>query len=301
MSKTKMWIEAMRLRTLPLSLSGILAGSFVAYAHGFWNTIIFVLAMFTTVFFQILSNLANDLGDSLNGADNEGRVGPMRAVQSGKISIQEMKWAVAIFVILSLLTAVPLVIIGTRDMDSSIMWFYFILAVLSIIAAISYTVGKKAYGYHGMGDVMVFLFFGWVAVVGVYSLYSKTFNWNVALMANVIGFLSIAVLNLNNMRDHENDAKVGKNTLVVRIGFQKAKVYHYTLVLLAFWHLIVFLAVESLYFSFIALLPFLLLFKHLAYVHKTNEPQKLDSELKKVALSTFFIAIIFSLTVFIWS
>lgn len=301
MTKVKAWIGAMRLRTLPLSLSGIIAGSFIAYSHNSWSTLIFVLSLFTTVFLQILSNLANDLGDSINGADNEGRIGPKRAVQSGEISVFQMKIGVFIFVLLSLATAVPLIIYGTKNMDDSAIWIYIGLAILSIIAAITYTVGKKAYGYHGMGDIMVFIFFGWVAVMGVYGLYAKTINWNVALFANVIGFLSVAVLNLNNMRDHENDALAGKNTIVVRLGFKRAKIYHIILISFAFINLTTFLFLEGILFAFIALLPFVILIKHLKFVMDVKNPKELDKELKKVALSTFLITILFALSVILWS
>ena len=301
MTKVKAWIGAMRLRTLPLSLSGIIAGSFIAFSHNSWSTVIFILSLFTTVFLQVLSNLANDLGDSLNGADNENRVGPKRAVQSGEISVFQMKIGVAIFVFLSLSTAVPLIIFGTKNMNDSAVWIYAGLAVFSIIAAITYTVGKKAYGYHGMGDLMVFIFFGWVAVVGVYGLYAKTINWNVALFANVVGFLSVAVLNLNNMRDHVNDANSGKNTIVVKLGFTKAKVYHGLVILFAFLNLIVFILLEKNYLSFISLLPFILIFKHLNFVSSVKNPKDLDKELKKVALSTFLITILFALSVILWN
>jgi len=288
MSKTKAWISAMRLRTLPLSLSGIILGSFAAYALNFWDSSLFILALLTTVFFQILSNLANDLGDSLKGADNEGRIGPQRAVQSGVISKKEMRNAVILFVVISFITAIPLIILGTQNMPNSIIWFYVILAIFCIIAAITYTVGKKAYGYHGMGDLMVYIFFGLVAVLGVFSLYTKDFQYETIFLANIIGFLSMAVLNLNNMRDHENDAEVGKKTIVVRIGFTNAKIYHALLVILALW-------------SLFSAAPFILLFIHLIKVFNITEAKELDPELKKVALSTFFISIIFMITSLLWT
>jgi 1,4-dihydroxy-2-naphthoate octaprenyltransferase len=301
MTKTKAWISAMRLRTLPLSLSGIILGSFAAFALGFWNTTIFVLALLTTVFFQILSNLANDLGDSLKGADNENRVGPQRAVQSGVISLKEMKIGVALFVVLSIACAIPLIIIGTESMPQSMLIFYSVLALLCIIAAITYTVGKKAYGYHGMGDVMVYIFFGLVAVLGVFSLYTKSFKIETIFLANVVGFLSMAVLNLNNMRDHENDAAVGKNTLVVRIGFKNAKIYHTLLILLALGSMLLFAITSRLYWSLFSTIPFILLFIHLVKVTRTDDAKALDPELKKVALSTFLISILFMITSILWS
>lgn len=298
MSKTVAWIKAFRLRTLPLSLSGIIVGSSIALFQGYWDTIIFILAMLTTLFFQILSNLANDLGDSLKGADNEQRVGPMRGVQSGLISVFEMKMAVVIFVLLSLSSATPLVIIGVQGLPSSILYLYAGLAIMAIMAAITYTVGKKAYGYSGLGDLFVFIFFGGVSVLGVFTLFAKSFDIYALFMAFTIGFLSVAVLNLNNMRDQINDATVGKRTLVVKIGFKAAKVYHTVLILGAFTALLTYSLLTSINFL-LSLIPFILLFIHLAKVWRTDIPKALDPELKKVALSTFFISLLFLIAVFI--
>lgn len=289
------WIEAARLRTLPLSMSGIVAGSFVAYKQDFWDWRIFALAMLTTLFLQVLSNYANDLGDSHKGADNEGRVGPMRTIQSGKVSQSQMKVAVGITAVLSLLTAIPLIIIGTSEMPASVLWVYVILAILAVVAAITYTVGKKAYGYNGMGDVMVFIFFGLVSTLGSYSLYAKQFDWDLIGFAVGIGLLSIAVLNLNNMRDHENDEKVGKRTLVVMMGFKNAKKYHIFLIVGALVGIVYFLAAEEWWLEMLCLLPFIVLFKHTAKVIKVKEAKELDSEMKKVALSTFAITVLFML------
>lgn len=289
----KAWIQAARLRTLPLSLSGIIVGSFAAYANGFWDVKIFILAMLTTLFLQVLSNFANDLGDSYKGADNEGRIGPQRAIQSGQISQISMTVAVILTSLCALGTAVPLIIVGTNEMSQGVLWTYVFLAFACILAAITYTVGKKAYGYSGLGDVMVFIFFGLVSVLGVYTLYSKSFDLSIIGLAFTIGLLSVAVLNLNNMRDHENDAKVGKNTLVVKMGFSKAKRYHTILILAAFVGLVSTLLINQWWVSFIAVIPFILLFMHLNKVWKTTEPKELDPELKKVALSTFAIAVLF--------
>lgn len=296
MSKLKSWLSAFRLRTLPLSLSGIIVGSAVAYQHDVGNHLILVLALLTTLLLQILSNLANDLGDTQKGADNENRVGPERAVQSGAISAKQMKNAVILFALLAFSTATPLILIGTQQMPSIILWTYFFLAIACVIAAITYTVGGKAYGYSGLGDVFVFLFFGLVSVLGVYTLYAKAFDFTLTLLATTIGLLSSAVLNLNNLRDHENDAQVGKRTLVVKMGFKKAKIYHTFLINGAFISYCIYLYLNSLVLGLIGLLPFILLFKHLGKVHQTTVPKELDPELKKVALSTFFISILFTLS-----
>ena len=295
MTKGQAWMKALRLRTLPLSLSGIILGSFIALKNDHWNGIIFSLAMLTTILFQILSNLANDLGDTLKGADNEERIGPMRAVQSGVISPSEMKKAVILTSFLSLCTALPLIYLGTKKMSSDVLWFYVILTGLCIIAAITYTVGKKAYGYSGFGDVFVFIFFGLVSVLGVYTLYAKSFDWLNLLPATAIGLFSTAVLNLNNMRDQINDQKVGKRTLVVKIGPRNAKLYHSYLIIGGIVSLAAFFYLTQNYLGFIGLVPSIILIKHLQKVMLTTNPAEFDPELKKVALSTFAIAVLTSI------
>ena len=292
MTKSQAWIKALRLRTLPLSLSGIIIGSAIAKYNGFWDWSIFLLSLLTTVLFQIVSNLANDLGDSIKGTDNKDRVGPMRSVQSGLISKNEMRNAVVMTSIVSLLSAGTLIYIGTTNLPISILWFYCGLAVACIIAAITYTMGKKAYGYYGLGDIMVFLFFGIVSVLGVYPLYAKSIDWIILLPACSIGLLSAAVLNLNNMRDRTNDAKSGKNTLVVKIGPDWAKLYHAFLVLGGVICQLLFLVNLNHSLAFIGLLPAIILILHLQKVMKTKNPKDFDPELKKVALSTFGIAVL---------
>lgn len=299
MATTKDWIHAFRLRTLPLSLSGIIVGSLIAVQNGYWNGVVFGLALTTTLLFQILSNLANDLGDTLKGADNEQRVGPQRAVQSGAISVNAMKRAVTINASLSVISAGLLIWQGTRNLSVSSVYFYSILAVACILAAITYTVGKRAYGYHGMGDFFVFVFFGCVSVIGVYPLFADGMSIELIFPAITIGGLSTTVLNLNNMRDQVNDARVGKRTLVVILGFQRSKVYHIILLLISMISWVAFLTMKQHWIGFISCLPFILLIKHLVFVIRNQEPRAFDPELKKVALSTFFISVLFSISVLI--
>lgn len=286
----------MRLRTLPLSLSGIIVGSAVAYYQGYWDSLIFILAIVTTILFQIVSNLANDLGDGLKGTDNKDRVGPERMVQSGAISPKQMKMAVILTSVLSFAAAGSLIYFGAQNMPESIAWFYAILAILCVIAAITYTVGKRAYGYHGMGDLMVLIFFGFVSVLGVYSLYSKTFDSDMILPAITVGLLSTAVLNLNNMRDYANDAKSGKNTLVVKMGPNMAKLYHALLIIIAISSLGIFISLFNQPVLFVAMLPAIVLAIHLRKVMATTDSKKFDPELKIVALSTFALSIFFFAT-----
>lgn len=293
MTKKQAWVVAIRPRTLPLSLAGIIMGSGVAFYQGYGNWLIFGLALITTILFQILSNLANDLGDGMKGTDNKERIGPMRALQSGVISQKEMKSAVIATSILSAISASFLIYYGVQGMSMNIFVFYGVLAILCVLAAITYTIGKKAYGYNGLGDVMVFLFFGLVSVLGVYSLYSKLFDWNNILPAITIGLLSVAVLNLNNMRDYASDKKSNKNTLVVKMGPDLAKFYHVLAIITALICCIVFLVKTENPVLTICLLPAIILGLHTRKVMKTTSAKDFDPELKKVALSTFGIAVLF--------
>jgi 1,4-dihydroxy-2-naphthoate octaprenyltransferase len=292
MTKKQAWIHALRLRTLPLSLSGIILGSGIAASQGFWNATICGLALLTTVLFQILSNLANDLGDSLKGTDNAQRIGPMRSVQSGVISALEMKKAVIVTAVLSFISAGTLIYFGTQALPENVIYTYIILAICCVGAAITYTVGKKAYGYHGLGDLMVLLFFGGVSVLGVYPLFSKQFDWNLLLPAFTVGSFSTAVLNLNNMRDRINDERSGKRTLVVVMGPNLAKVYHFFLILGGIATEVIYAYLIEKPIVCLGLLPGVILLIHVRKVMATTDPKAFDPELKKVALSTFAFSIL---------
>ena len=298
MTKFEAWIEAMRLRTLPLSVSGIIVGSGMAALLEKWNPLIFGLAILTTIGFQVLSNLANDLGDGQKGTDNKNRVGPKRAIQSGTISVKEMKTGIVICTLISLVSAAFLIFESAPNLTQELLLFYAVLAILCVIAAVTYTVGKNAYGYRGLGDLMVFIFFGLVSVLGVFSLYGLTFEWLVLFPALSVGFWSVAVLNLNNLRDHENDALSGKTTMVVKMGFQIGKNYHAFLIIsgVISWAFSVFIFsyLTFNFFLLIALIPAFGLIVHLQRVYQIKIPKKLDPELKKVALLTFFAAIMFA-------
>ena len=294
----KAWLHAARLRTLPLSLSGIIVGTGLAAVLGAFDVQIFAFALLTTIGFQVLSNFANDLGDSQKGTDNAQRVGPARAIQSGQLSAAQMKvgmWGVGVF---SLLSALYLIKLSVPNLSANAIYFYIVLAVACIAAAITYTVGKNAYGYRGLGDIMVFIFFGLVSVIGVFMLFGEAFEWIVLFPAISIGLWSTAVLNLNNLRDIHNDAQMNKRTMVVKLGFHKAKYYHVFLVSfgMATWFFTIYLlAVSAMnYYLFIALLPSLGFALHLQKVVQNTEPASLDPELKKVALLTFFSSILFA-------
>src|SRR5690554_6471803 len=292
----KKWIKAARLRTLPLSISGILVGSAAAFkeyhTQDNYYTIV-VLCLLTTLFFQVLSNYANDYGDAVKGTDNENRVGPKRAVQSGEITQKEMKNAMIITSVLSLITSLGVIYTSFGKENFVAALIYFVLAIASVGAAIKYTVGKSAYGYRGLGDLFVFIFFGWVSTLGSYYLFGHTLDLHVVFPATAIGLLSIAVLNMNNMRDVENDTVMGKNTLVVKMGFEKSKQYHFWLIIIA---TILFnlyaINTFSKWYQFIYVIGFIPLLKNIGIVSKTTNPRSLDPELKRLSLSTFLISLL---------
>jgi 1,4-dihydroxy-2-naphthoate octaprenyltransferase len=301
----KHWIQAARLRTLPLSVSGIIVGSMYALAHPtnkiltpteVFNWRIFGLALLTTLGLQILSNFANDYGDGMKGTDNEDRVGPKRAIQSGAISPEAMKRAIFLTASLTLISAMLLIYYAFRDTNIGYSLFYLVLGVLAIASAIRYTVGNTAYGYRGYGDLFVFVFFGLVSTLGVNFLYSKQLSFDLFLPATAIGLLSVGVLNLNNMRDEESDRKSKKNTMVVKMGGAKAKKYHYFLIVSAMVLVLMFAIIDEFHFDqYLFLLAYIPLTKHLITVYKDQEPRALDAELKKLALSTFALSILLAL------
>lgn len=296
MSKLSSWIGAARLRTLPLSISGIIVGSSIAGAEGYFDIAIFSLALGTTLGLQILSNFANDYGDGIKGTDNEERIGPARAIQSGLITQKDMMLAIIITAITTLLLAVLLIYaaFGSEMILTSLV--FFLLGIGAIIAAMKYTMGDSAYGYRGFGDLFVFIFFGLVAVYGSYYLYSHDHNLVSLFPAISIGLLSVAVLNLNNLRDRISDKNAGKITMVVKLGESKAKDYHYALILGALFCMVVYSVITSQELNdFIYLIAFIPLVFHLQRVVNNQEPQRLDPELKIVALSTFGISFLFAL------
>jgi 1,4-dihydroxy-2-naphthoate polyprenyltransferase len=288
------WIKAFRLRTLPLALSSILMGAFLASYAGAFQWAVFLLCILTTIFLQVLSNVANDYGDSVHGADSVDRKGPQRAVQSGAISLRAMKSAIIIFIFLSLITGITLLIVAF-GLNWNAILFFLGLGILSILAAIAYTVGKKPYGYVGLGDFSVLIFFGIVGVMGSYYLFTKEVSWFKILPALSCGLFSIAVLNINNIRDIESDVKAGKYSIPVRIGRKNAIIYHWFLLALGSMAAIVytFLTFTSPWqFLFILSIP-LFIVNGLSVTKKPS--QALDPYLKQMALSTLLFVILFGI------
>ena len=288
----KKWINAFRLRTLPLAFSCIIMGSGLAYATGQFNLTVFILALITTLFLQILSNLANDYGDFVKGTDNDERVGPDRTMQSGLITKPEMVRIMWVIALLCSIFGVWLIYEGTNGLDLLKAGVFAILGITAMGAAVKYTMGKNPYGYAGLGDIFVSLFFGWLGVLGSYFLHTHTLNWELLLPASSIGFFTTAVLNINNMRDHLTDEKSGKNTLVVRIGISWAKRYHFMLNFIGVLFIVLYTvpAINAIWFF---LFGFVLFIKPAREILRNKDHTSFDPYLKKQAIATFLFTIIF--------
>ncbi|WP_342607705.1 1,4-dihydroxy-2-naphthoate polyprenyltransferase [Vibrio tritonius] len=266
------WFDAARPKTLPLALVSILTGSALAFSAGQFSLPVALMSLVTATLLQILSNLANDYGDAVKGTDNEKRIGPMRALQSGKVTLKDMKNAIYINIVLTIVSGLVLVLYAL-DSFESIMAFIG-LGVLAMAAAIAYTVGNKPYGYVGLGDLSVFIFFGLLGVSGTYFLHTGHIDSALFLPALGCGLLAVAVLNVNNMRDIENDAVCGKRTVAVRLGQDMAKGYHFVLLagaVVAFaWYLL--LQGKPMWISVPFLLSLISVTKHSRELWATQQP-----------------------------
>ena len=289
MSLLKTWLRAARLRTLPLSFSGILIGSSFALSSNF-DFDIFSSCLLITVLFQIISNFANDLGDAVKGVDDETRIGPERAIQSGMITKAQMKNAIIILSVLALIVVLQLLF--RIDLSRNELLIFSALGIMSIWAAIAYTIGKNPYGYRALGDLMVFLFFGLLAVNGTYYLYARSVVLEVVLIASAIGALAVAVLNLNNMRDREDDTLKNKKTMAVILGAEKAKRYHTAVLLISVLLFAAGIDLSGYYWYLLGLLPLLRLVGHLKRVWQIENAREFDPELKVIALSSFMTSLL---------
>ncbi len=289
MNKTKLWLKAFRLRTLPLAVASIGLGSFIAASRGLFSFRVTFMCLVTTIFLQVLSNLANDYGDSIHGADSKHREGPQRLVQSGGITSAEMKKAMIIFTILSAISGFSL-IYGEN------LLLFIPLGILAIVAAINYTVGIKPYGYAGFGDISVFIFFGLIGVTGTYYLQAHQFSWNILLAAAASGFFSTAVLNINNIRDINSDKLAGKFSIPVRLGPANARIYH--LFLLTSGLLSAILYTISDYrtpwqFMFLVVIPLIII--NGKNIWSKQKPAELDPYLKQMAITTLVFVLTFGI------
>ncbi len=296
MNSTRIWIKAFRLRTLPLAMSATILGSFLGYAENRFKWGVFIFGSLTTLLLQVLSNLANDYGDAKKGTDNENRLGPLRVTQSGLVSRKQIRGMIGFFVFLSLVSGSLLIWFGLRGGDLMVYSIFFILGFSAIFAAIKYTIGKRPYGYVGFGDIMVFIYFGILGVAGTYFLHTQSLHLSILLPASSVGLFSAGVLNLNNLRDHENDAANGKNTLVVRMGVSWAKTYHVILLLSALVLAVLYTILYfNSYYQLIFLLPLPLLISDINNVITNTVPVELNAELKKLAMATLLFSLSFGL------
>ena len=295
MSNARAWVVSLRLRTLPLAFASTGMGSFLAAGFRVFSLSTCLLTMLTAVFLQILSNLANDYGDYKSGADNEDRLGPQRALQSGVISISAMRNAIIFVALLTLCTGSILLYEATSGWTAFIV--FFVIGLFCIAAAIKYTVGKSPYGYSGFGDIAVFIFFGLVGVGGTFFLHAHYFRPHILLPSISLGLLSVGVLNVNNMRDIKTDAAAGKRTLVVRMGLESAKMYHLILITSAFtsltrftfWHW-----TSPWHWTFLITLPLFVI--HLLSIMK-SDPEDMDKYLKQLAISTLLLVLCFGISI----
>lgn len=301
----KAWIQAARLRTLPLAIASMLMGCFLAAMNGFFDFKIASLIILTALLLQILSNYANDYGDSIHGADHKDRVGPKRTVQEGKITISQMKKAVILFSVLSFVSGIVLLFVAIDFQNPNnlkTIAFFIGLGLFCIAGAILYTAGKKPYGYMGLGDIAVLIFFGWVASGGTYFLQAQAYasfnsiSWDIFLPATSCGLFAVGVLNLNNIRDIKSDILANKNSIPVRIGKEKASIYHASIIILAWICAIIFLGLNYQKNSNLIFLITLPLFAwNIIQVFKRKD-MELDPLLKQLALSTLLFVVLFGLS-----
>ncbi len=290
----RIWLDAARPKTLPLALVSIITGSALAFSTGSMSWSVAFLALVTATLLQILSNLANDYGDAVKGTDNDNRLGPTRAIQSGEVSQQDMKKAIVLNIVLTIVAGLGLVF-HALDSAQSIITFIG-LGVLAIIAAIAYTVGNKPYGYAGLGDISVFIFFGLLGVSGTYFLHTGHIDSLLFLPAVGCGLLAVAVLNVNNMRDIENDSACGKRTVAVRLGEHKAKIYHFTLLLCAVIAFACYLVLQQspLWISLPFVISLIVVIKHGRAVWQATRPAQIAPMMPIVVKCSLVTNILFS-------
>ncbi len=292
----KSWIAAARPRTLPLSLASIILGSFLASADGHFSWTIALLAALTTIFLQILSNFANDYGDAVSGKDTELRVGPRRAVATGDISKEAMMRGIILMSVLSLISGVGLLVVAFYGAGPKLFWFFLVLGLLSIAAAIGYTNGKHPYGYAGFGDIAVLIFFGWVGVLGTYFLHTLSFNPLLLLPATSVGLFATGVLNVNNIRDIETDTMTGKRSIPSRLGLSLAIWYHWGLLIAGMACALAYsFLTGAAWVSYLYVLAFPLFILNGRAIASHQRPAELNPRLGQLAMSTLLFVILFGI------
>ena len=281
---TKALINSMRLRTLPLSLAGVVCGALLAWPHAeacmpVWTLVMLLL---TTVSLQVLTNLSNELGDHLSGVDGEGREGPNYSMADGGLTVKQMWRAINAMVVVCCVSGLLMVWMSGSP------WWLLLLGAAAIWAATHYTLGKNPYGYRGLGDLFVFIFFGLVSVMGGYFVIAQTLEWNVLIPACAIGLLSVAVLNVNNIRDMASDKGLRK-TIPLRIGSRAAKCYQTVLVLTG-----ASLLFFNLPFKWWNAILLSILIAHVVMVWR-NDGKKLDPALPILVITTFLFGLSYGL------
>ncbi len=295
-SKSKVWLGAIRLRTLPLALASIVLGSALAAVWQPFSWPVAIFSVITALLLQILSNLANDFGDSQHGADRMERQGPVRAVQSGVVTSGQMLVAMALTAFLSIISGLTLLYFAFGSDSREYLLLFIVLGGLAILAAIAYTAGIRPYGYAGLGDLSVLLFFGWIAVMGSYFLHTQRFDSFIMLPATATGLLAVAVLNVNNLRDIDSDRRAGKKTIPVRIGPRRGRIYHWVLLLTATLSAVAYVLLTFTSFwqlLFLLILPFII--RHGLAVWRTFDPLKLNPLLKQLSMITLGFVLLFSI------
>lgn len=293
MTKRQAWLKATRPRTLPLALASIGMGIFLAFAHGRGNWLVAVLCIVTTIFLQVLSNLANDYGDSVHGADSDSRQGPQRAVQMGLISAGEMRRAMAVCALLAVVSGLVLVYVAFGLQQGALLLLFVGLGGAAVWAAVAYTATSNPYGYVGLGDFFVLLFFGWVGTLGSYFAQTNVWDGLVFWPATAVGLFAVGVLNINNIRDIESDRAAGKQSLPVRMGRVRAQRYHWFLLMGGLVCALVYvgLAYRSPWqFLFVLVVP--LLWRNGTAVSRLPSAQ-LDPLLKQLSLTTLLFIVTF--------
>ena len=298
MAKLISWIKAARPKTLLLSIACTMMGGLLAALEPSFNFPVVVFSALTALLLQNLSNFANDYGDFVKGTDDENRAGPPRVLQSGELTKKQMRIGIIINAILALICGAVLIFVFVQLTWTELAVFAG-MGVLAIVAALLYTLGKHPYGYNGLGDLSIFLFFGWVAVFGTYYLATKTIDFSVLLPASTMGFLSSAGMNVNNMRDYENDKVHKKHTMVVMMGQKNAYIYHCLLIGFSFVCLTVYLVIKQApYYAYAFWLLSPLFIKDLIVIKRTK-PELIDPFLGRLVRLSFLLALVFCIPLLI--
>ena len=295
--KIKSMIRSMRLRTLPLSLSGIVLGVFLASKTSALNWLSVLLLFLTAVFLQILSNLSNELGDALHGENPAERQGIAYPIQTGEVTTEQLRRMVVIFAALSAVTGLGMIWASFGSLIGLKQALFVLLGACAIVAALRYTLGRRPYGYRGLGDIAVFIFFGLVTVCGAYYLMTTTLPpASILLAASSIGCLSVAVLNVNNIRDMKSDAAT-RRTVALRLGLRGARIYQTCLIVGAWLMMAAFLLINKVKPAgaiFILTMPVFCL--HLKGVW-TRTDRELDPMLPMLVMGTFLFALLSGIAV----